>query len=83
MGISTGSFYKNVNSQRNEDELVISTKYQHKKRKTVELTLLRQLQIKSVKDFCHSDESSTIDSNSKRLVNMKCCDKVEQNVGRV
>ena len=29
MGVSTGSFYKNVNSQRNEDELVISNNYQY------------------------------------------------------
>ena len=30
MGVSTGSFYKNVNSQRNEDKLVIPNNYQHK-----------------------------------------------------
>ena len=83
MGVSTASFYKNVNSQRNEGELVKPTNYQHKKRKTITRTLLRQLQIQSVKEFCHSDESSTIDSNSKRLVEVKSDDKVEKHVGRV
>jgi len=83
IGVSSRSFYKNVKSQRDEGELVASTNYAHKKRKTITHTLLRQLQIQCVKDFCHSDESSTIDSNSKRLVAVKNGNRVEQHVGRV
>jgi hypothetical protein len=81
MGVSTGSFYKCVNSQRNEGELVNTNNYEYTKRKMVPHTLLRKLQIQSVKDFCHSDESSTIDSNSKRLVEVKSGDKVEKHIG--
>ena len=43
MSVSTGSFYNYVNSQRDEDEIIISNNYQHKQRKTVWLTLFSDI----------------------------------------
>mmetsp|Transcript_35612 Transcript_35612/g.41221 ORF Transcript_35612/g.41221 Transcript_35612/m.41221 type:complete len:86 (-) Transcript_35612:213-470(-) len=38
---------------------------------------------KFVKCFCHFDESSSIDSNSRRLINVVIDDVTERHVGRV
>ena len=59
------------------------TTYKHAKQKKRKQTALSQQQEQCVITFCHSDESSRIDSNSKRIVEVTIDGKTEKHVGRV
>ena len=57
--------------------------YKHKVRIRKQ-SLVAKIQKECVLDFCHSDESSRIDSNSHRIVEVKGPDgKIKRHVGRV
>ena len=59
------------------------TDYIHVKRKARSESMLTIQQRKCVEEFCHSEESSSIDSNSKRMVEVKRGQEIELHVGRV
>ena len=80
LGFSTGTLYRYIQEQKNELDLTTYKHVKHKKRKQ---TALSQKQEKCVLTFCHSDESSRIDLNSKRLVEVIRDGKTERHVGRV
>lgn len=58
-------------------------KYEHVKRKTRVVSELCKLQEQSILEFCHSEGSLTIDSNSKLIVKVKVDGVEEEHVGRV
>ena len=55
----------------------------HLKRKARTESSLTVQQRKCIADVCHSDESSSINSNSKCIVEVKRGDEVELHAGRV
>ena len=80
LGFSTGTFYRDIQEQSNGLDMTSYKHIESKKRKQTELS---QKQEQCILTFCHSDESSTIDSNSKRLVEVIRDGKIERHVGRV
>ena len=58
-------------------------KYKHISRKKRERSELSKVQEKSILAFCHSEESSAIDSNSKRVVKVLVDGEEENHVARV
>ena len=81
IGVTRATFYKSVNLQ--EDNVNDIVRYEHVKRKNRQGNLLTLKQEQSVIDFCHSDESSSIDSNSKRFLGIDRNGTIEKRVGRV
>ena len=57
--------------------------YQHIERRRRQEKVLTRKQEQSVIDFCHSNESSSIDSNSKRVLELKRRGIIEKHVGRM
>ena len=80
LGFSTGTFYRDIQEQSNGLDM---TTYKHIEPTKRKQTALSQKQEQCVLTFCHSDESSNIDSNSKRLVDVIRDGKIERHVGRV
>ena len=68
---------------RNNTFTLYEDNYRHKKRKAKVRTQLSQIQEESIIKFSHSDESSTIDSNSRRVVKIEKEGLIEEHVGRV
>ena len=57
--------------------------YRHIGRNQRQASSTFTLQKEVILRFCHSDDSSTIDSNSKNIVEVKTGDIVEKHLGRV
>ena len=74
LGLSTGTFYKSIGSET--EDTTYPASYCHIKRHKCEANSTYILQKKSILRFYHSDDSSTIDSNSKRIVETKMGDVV-------
>ena len=81
LGISTGTFYKSIGGETEDTTDPASYCHIERNKRQASSTLI--LQKESILCFCHSDDSLTIDSNSKRIVEVKIADKVEKYVGRV
>jgi len=82
IGMSKKSFYgsKKVLMNSNQPDQSV---YQHNVRVRKELLRTKAMQ-ECIREFCHSDESSRIDSNSHRIVDVKGEDgKTSKHVGRV
>ena len=75
LGVSKRSFYKRLKTL---PPSICSQTYIPPKRK-VRVTKIGPLQKESIAEFCHSDESSSIDSNSRKIIIVAG----EQHVGRV
>ena len=75
LGVSKRSFYKRLKTL---PPSICSQTYIPPKRK-VRVTKIGPLQKESIANFCHSDESSSIDSNSRKVIIVTG----EQHVGRV
>ena len=75
LGFSKRSFYKRL---KTPPPSIFSQTYIPPKRK-VQVTKIGPLQKESIAEFCHSDESSSIDSNSRKIIIVTG----EQHVGRV
>ena len=75
LGVSKRSFYKRLKTL---PPSICSQTYIPPKRK-VRVTKIGHLQKESIANFCHSDESSSIDSNSRKVIIVTG----EQHVGRV
>ena len=80
LGFSAGMFYRDLQEQSNELDM---TSYKHIECKKIRQTALSQKQEQCILTFCHSDESNTIDSNSKRLMEVMWYGKIEKHIGRV
>ena len=57
--------------------------YQHKQWKVREIKELIRRKKRSILAFCHSDEISSMQSNSRRIIDIKNGDTIENHVGRV
>ena len=80
LGLSTGTFYWNIIEQINGMDM---TSYTHIEKNKREQTELSRKQEQYVLAFYHSDEYSTIDSISKRLVELISNRSIEIYVRRV
>ena len=77
---SIGTFYQDIQEQRNGLDMTSYKYIESQKRKQ---TALSQKQEQCILIFCYSDEPSTINLNSKRLVEVIRDGKIERHVGRV
>ena len=79
LGISSRTFYKSI-SEENENN---KESYCHIERKRKHERDVTKRQKDSIITFCHSDDSSSVDSNSKRIVEVMKGEICEKHVGRV
>ena len=78
LGFHTKTFYTYMRRPLND-----STTYKHISRRGRKGTDLQKLQRDCVDKFCHSDEASSFDSNSRRIVEVEKDGKLEKHFGRV
>ena len=76
--ISKSAYYISIKEQQDYGENVYG--YQYKTRGKIKGKSLTKRQYQAVSDFCHSDESSTIESNSKYVVDVKRGSTIEKHV---
>ena len=78
LGFHTKSFYNFMKRPVNN-----STTYQHISRKGRKGTDLQKQQRDCVNKFCHSDEASIFDSNSRKIIEVEKEGRLEKHFGRV